>query len=137
MGRRQNAQQSACSPVTTLGLLGELDLRVLGALAPEEHGAAEELGELALHHGGEALGHVVAVVGALGADAHLDELVLVERGVDGGADALGEAVFADLDDGLEAVAEAAEITTLFTGERHVTSFYFEERGERPLYTSGD
>jgi hypothetical protein len=113
------------------GVLGELDLRVLGALAPEQQSSPEDLGDLALHGGREALGHVVAVVGALGADTDLDELVLVEGGVDGGGDGVRQAQLANLDDGLEVVTETAQITTLFTGEGHLASFYFfSERGGR-------
>jgi hypothetical protein len=109
------------------GLLRELNLRVLGAFSPEQQSSPEDLGDLALHRGGEALGHLVAVVGALGTDADLDELVLLERGVDGGGDALRQPLFAELDDGLEVVTETAQITTLFSGECHFASFYFSER----------
>ena len=128
MGRRQNAQQSGSPPAMSSGVLGELDLRVLGALAPEQQSSPEDLGDLALDRGGEALGHVVAVVGALGADTDLDELVLFEGGVDGGGDGVRQAQLAELDDGLEVVAETAQMTTLFTGEGHLDSFYFSERG---------
>jgi hypothetical protein len=82
----------------------------------EEQRPPEHLDDLGARRGGEALGHVVPIVGALCPDAHFDELVLLERVIDRGDDAFGVAIFADLHDGLEVMTERAEVAALLSSE---------------------
>ncbi len=66
-------------------VLRQLDLRLLGVTPVEQERPAEQLDELGARRRRDLLGEVAALVGALGPDADLDELVLLERLVDGGA----------------------------------------------------
>ena len=62
--------------------------------------------------------HVDQILGGLGQDLHLDELVIEERALELG-DQLGrDALVADVDDGRERMRESAERSCRGTGEGH-------------------
>lgn len=84
----------------------------------EEEGSSEGLSELGFDGGWEEFFDFGALVGAFGGEADFDELVLGEGVVDGGDDSVGEAVFSELDEGVEVVTEGAEVSALFSGEAH-------------------
>ena len=82
----------------------------------QQHGIAEHLRDLAVGLLRERLGGVVAIEARGLADLELHQLVITERLLDRGDDALVDAVLADLDDGPEGMAEGAKVTTLLAGE---------------------
>jgi hypothetical protein len=92
------------------------DRGILGMRAIQEHRVAEDLGDLAAGLVRDRIGGVVAIeLGGL-ADLDLHELVIIERLLDRGDEALVDPVLADLHDRLEIMTETTKMTTLLAGE---------------------
>src|SRR5215470_9392259 len=96
--------------------LRQRDLRVFWACAVQEDRPAEHLRDLAAGAAGELLRGVVALDLGVLAEANLDELVIEERAVDRGDETVIDPALADLDDGLELVAEGAQVASLLAGQ---------------------
>jgi hypothetical protein len=84
--------------------------------AIQEHGIAENLGNLAVRPLRDRLGGVVAIEPGGLADPELHELVIVERVLDGGNQAVIDAALADLDDRAEFMTQGAKVAALLAGE---------------------
>jgi hypothetical protein len=92
------------------------DHRIVGVRAVQQHGVAQHLRDLAVGLVRDRLRGVVAIeLGGL-ADLDLHELVIVERLLDGGDQAVIDPALADLNDGLQIMTETAEMTTLLASE---------------------
>ena len=94
----------------------EDDLRIFGVRAIQQHGIAEHLRDLAVGALRDRLGGVVAIQARALADLELHQLVIAERLLDRGDDALVDAILADLDDRTEGMTQGAKVTTLLAGE---------------------
>lgn len=111
--------------------LRQRDPRVFGARPVKKKRPAEHLRDLATGAPGELRRGTVALdVGVL-AEADLDELVVEERAVDRGDEAVVDAALADLDDGLELVAESAQVASLLAGQNPGTLSHLGCRRRRP------
>lgn len=94
----------------------ELDRRIVGIGAIQEHDVAEHLRDLALRLRRELGGGGVAIEAGALADLDLDQLVIGERLIHRGDEAVVDPVLADLDDRLHRVCERAEVTPLLAGQ---------------------
>ena len=94
----------------------QLDHGLVGIRPVEQHGVAEYLRDVAARACGECVGGFVAIEPGGFADLDLDELVVGERLLDRGYDAVVDAALAELHDGAKLVTEPAEMTALLSGE---------------------
>jgi len=84
--------------------------------AVQEERVAEDLGDLAAGPPGDFIGGLVAIEPGGVAELHLDQLVVDERLLHRGDQAVIDAALADLYDRLQFMAQAAEVTTLLAGQ---------------------
>src|SRR5690606_23409962 len=97
------------------------DARFLLVPAIEQRRMADAADELAAGPLREGVERVVALVALHAGDPDLDQLVRVERAVCFCQHRFADAGLADLDDGLQRVAEPAQMFTLLFRERHAMS----------------
>jgi hypothetical protein len=82
----------------------------------EQKGVTQLLHDFGFERACQALGHFFAAEGTLAAAAHLHKFVCFDSDAYGGNDAVGEALFTQLDDGLEMVPQRAQVPSLFAAE---------------------
>lgn len=104
------------SPSHYNALVSQFDFSFLGVFvfAIEDGDVAEDAGDVALGGLGELGGEVFFLVFEFD-EADFDEFVVVERAVGFFDDGGGEALFADVDYGLEVMGEGAELFSLCAG----------------------
>ena len=100
-------------------LRGKDDSRLLGIAAIKRRHVANASHELAARAAGERVQRLIPGVAFHAGDAHLDELVIVQRSRSLGDDGIACACLADENDGLERMAEAAQVPALFVAELQV------------------
>src|SRR6185437_11741749 len=99
-------------PRVVRALLRQPDLRLLRVPPVEQHRPPQHLGHLGLQGGAQAPGDLVPILGSLRPDAHLDQLVLPERVVQGRHDRVRQPLLADLHHGVEPVPQTPQVPPL-------------------------
>ena len=84
--------------------------------AIDEEGPAERLRQRGLQLRGDGARGLLGAHGALGADAHLDQLVRLEHPGDGRDHPVGDARLAELHQRVEVMAERAQVAALLAGQ---------------------
>jgi len=84
--------------------------------AIQDERVTEDLRDLCFRLGGDQLGDLVTIHPGVLADLDLDELVIEQRLVDSGHEAVIDAVLADLHDRAQVVGEGTKMATLLTAE---------------------
>ncbi len=72
-------------------------------LAVQQHRTSKNLYDLGVHPRGKGRGRLVSIFGPFGVHPYLDEFVGCEGVIESACERVGEAILADLNDGIEGV----------------------------------